>query len=308
VTGQLNPSRRGSYGIDAPHWIAFFLILLAVNAANAIIGGRLWLFVPVVLMLGIAGFNRQAANSPLMIETDRNVQNLIFDTASVNSLTVGTVGGQALLLTAGGVVQTTATVAKPQTVNAPLVLEGDYTFTSAAQMSSSTLSFGGRITPGAKSGTKTLTLNGSNTGANTISGVLADHDSGKLAVTKSGSGVWILSGANTYSGDTAVAGGTLKLDITTGVPTIDGRDRRYVGGGRCRVSAGDCSWQPRASCERQRSSWRRGLRKKSGRGRYRRLGHHAGQRGERSDGRSRHSECLDYRRLNGSPIPGHDRR
>jgi autotransporter-associated beta strand protein len=49
---------------------------------------------------------------------------------------------------------------------------------------------------------------------------LADNVAGQLAVTKSGSGVWVLSGANTYSGGTTVLSGTLKLNITSGTPTI----------------------------------------------------------------------------------------
>ena len=131
-----------------------------------------------------ATFDRNASKSPLTIDAGRNVQNLTFDTASVNSLTIGTIGGQALMLTAGGTIQTTSTVVNSQTVNAPLVLEGDYTFTSGASSSSATLSFRGGIIPGATSGVTTLTLNGANTGANTISGVLADNGAGKLAVTK----------------------------------------------------------------------------------------------------------------------------
>jgi fibronectin-binding autotransporter adhesin len=167
-----------------------------------------------------AAFNQNAPNSPLTIDPGWNVKNITFDTAGVNSLTIGTIGGNPLLLTAGGMIQSTSTVVNPQTVNAPLVLEGDYTFISGAISSSATLSFGGGITPGATSGITTLTLDGDNTGANTINGVLADNGSAQLAVTKSGSGVWILSGANTYSGDTTVLGGTLKFNITSGTPTI----------------------------------------------------------------------------------------
>ncbi len=165
-------------------------------------------------------FNQDAPNSPLTIDPGWNVKNVTFDTASVNSLTIGTIGGNALLLTAGGMIQSTSTVVNPQTVNAPLVLEGDYTFISGAISNSATLSFGGDITPGAASGLTTLTLDGGNTGENTISGTLADNGSGRLAVTKSGSGVWVLSGANTYSGDTTVLEGTLKFNIASGTPTI----------------------------------------------------------------------------------------
>jgi hypothetical protein len=142
-------------------------------------------------------FNQSAPNSPLMIDAGRNLQSITFDTASVNSLTIGAVGGQHLLLTAGGWIESTSTVVNPQTVNAPLVLDGDYSFISDATSSSATLSFGEGITPAATSGLTTLRLNGTNTGANTISGVLSDGGTGKLAVTKGGTGVWILSGANT---------------------------------------------------------------------------------------------------------------
>jgi autotransporter-associated beta strand protein len=61
---------------------------------------------------------------------------------------------------------------------------------------------------------RTLTLGGTNTGANTISGVIANNTNtvGLVGVTKVDSGTWILSGANTYSGATIVGGGTLRID------------------------------------------------------------------------------------------------
>ncbi|HEV3418058.1 MAG TPA: hypothetical protein VG056_14625, partial [Pirellulales bacterium] len=40
-----------------------------------------------------AVFNQNAANSPLVIDVGRNLQNITFDTASVNSLTIGSVTG-----------------------------------------------------------------------------------------------------------------------------------------------------------------------------------------------------------------------
>jgi autotransporter-associated beta strand protein len=58
---------------------------------------------------------------------------------------------------------------------------------------------------------KSLTLGGANTGANTVSGVIADGASG-LSLTKADAGTWILSGANTYTGNTAINGGTLLLN------------------------------------------------------------------------------------------------
>src|SRR5262249_1623162 len=53
-----------------------------------------------------------------------------------------------------------------------------------------------------------LTLTGTNAGANTLAQVLNDSG-GATTVTKSGSGTWVLSGPSTYTGITGVSGGTL---------------------------------------------------------------------------------------------------
>ncbi len=170
-----------------------------------------------------ATFNQSATNSPLAIDAGRNVMNITFDTAAVSSMTIGTTTGPALVLSGGGTIQTTSTVTNPQTVNAPLVLEGSYTFTSGSTTGSATLTFGGTIKPdSANSGLTTLTLNGANTGANTIAGVLADNGSAKLAVSKSDGGTWRLTGTNTFTGGIGVSGGTLRLAATTGTPAIGG--------------------------------------------------------------------------------------
>ncbi len=50
-------------------------------------------------------------------------------------------------------------------------------------------------------GTKTLSLGGTNTGNNTFGGDIT-NGSGTVALTKTGAGKWILSGTNTYSGAT----------------------------------------------------------------------------------------------------------
>jgi autotransporter-associated beta strand protein len=159
----------------------------------------------------MAIFNRSAPNSPLAVDAGRNLKNITFDTSSVNSLTIGTTGGNALLLSAGGTIQTTSTVVNPQVINCPLILEGDYALTSGASSSAATLRLGGRITPGATSGVTTLSLSGTNVGNNTIGGILPDNGAGTLALTKSGAGVWIISGVNTFTGPTTVSAGTLVL-------------------------------------------------------------------------------------------------
>jgi autotransporter-associated beta strand protein len=79
----------------------------------------------------------------------------------------------------------------------------------------------------------TITGNGGSVGVGdgnsaTMSGILADDGSAPGALTKSGDGTLTLSGANTYSGGTSVAGGTLRvssddnLGATTAGVTLDG--------------------------------------------------------------------------------------
>src|SRR5204863_6405007 len=58
---------------------------------------------------------------------------------------------------------------------------------------------------------RTLTLTGTSTGANTMTSVIADPSSGSTSLLKSGAGTWVLAGANTYTGNTTIANGTLKL-------------------------------------------------------------------------------------------------
>jgi len=59
-------------------------------------------------------------------------------------------------------------------------------------------------------GTRTFTVSGSNTGANTFGMILGDDGNGfATSVTKSGAGTWVFSGANTYTGPTSVTGGEL---------------------------------------------------------------------------------------------------
>lgn len=58
------------------------------------------------------------------------------------------------------------------------------------------------------SGARTLTLTGSNAGANTFAMILGDSSAGATSLTKSGAGQWVLSAANTYSGATTISGGS----------------------------------------------------------------------------------------------------
>ncbi|MEZ0215859.1 MAG: autotransporter-associated beta strand repeat-containing protein [Rariglobus sp.] len=60
------------------------------------------------------------------------------------------------------------------------------------------------------SGTRTLTLGGTNADANTLNSLITDaYGIYATSLAKSGAGKWVLSGANTYTGGTTVNAGTL---------------------------------------------------------------------------------------------------
>ncbi len=68
-------------------------------------------------------------------------------------------------------------------------------------------------------GAKTLTLQGSNAGTNTIAGKIVNSTSA-TSVTKSGTGTWVLAGPNTYTGNTTLnTGGLLDLANTSALGT-----------------------------------------------------------------------------------------
>lgn len=66
---------------------------------------------------------------------------------------------------------------------------------------------------------RTFTLGGTNTGDNLIAAALVNPSgTGKLSLTKAGVGKWILTGANTYGGNTTISSGTLALGATNVLP------------------------------------------------------------------------------------------
>lgn len=67
-------------------------------------------------------------------------------------------------------------------------------------------------------GTKTLTLGGTNTAANTINGAIVQN--GTTNLTKIDAGRWVLAGTNTYTGGTAITNGILQLKANAAASTI----------------------------------------------------------------------------------------
>jgi autotransporter-associated beta strand protein len=159
---------------------------------------------------------------------DQTVRSISFNTnagTAGNGFTIGTAGGNTLTLGNGGTVQILSTLTgtgKAISVNAPLVLSpasastaGSYTFANNNSTATNTLNFGGPISGGLTSGTVSLTLDGANTGNNTIAGNISNGSAASLALVKSGGGTWVLSGTNTYTGNTTLAGGNINIAATS---------------------------------------------------------------------------------------------
>lgn len=191
-----------------------------------------------------AFFNTNPPHTTVTVDPNRNLENITFDTGA-GSYTIGGAGanaGNSLLLTSGGAISILSTLTSTnavETFNAPLVLEGvtGYSFVNnsanGAGAGAGTLNFAGNITGGA-AGATTLTLDGSNTNANTISGVIADGSGGSVSVNKTGAGTWVLTAGNTFSGTTTVSGGVLQFGNNTnnnagvaGAITLNGGTLRF---------------------------------------------------------------------------------
>jgi autotransporter-associated beta strand protein len=75
------------------------------------------------------------------------------------------------------------------------------------------------------SGTRLVTLTGSNTGDNTFSQIIGDSG-GATSLEKTGTGTWLLDGNNSYSGGTSIGAGVLAVGdnnaLGTGTVTFNG--------------------------------------------------------------------------------------
>ena len=227
-------SRAGRVGI------AFGATLLIVNSADAATDSwqgasgadwgtpSSWNPSAVPASGDTALFNTGAGTSITVANAiaNQSINSISFDT-SAGSYTIGATGGDSLTLGSGGTTQILSTLTSTnavETINAPIILGGSYTFAnysaSGTGAGAGTLNFGGSITSAASSGITTLTLNGNNTNANTISGAISNGTgTNKVALTIStgtttaNQGTWVLSGNNTFAGGVTVGEfGTLDIN------------------------------------------------------------------------------------------------
>ena len=87
----------------------------------------------------------------------------------------------------------------------------------------------GAIAYGTAGQPRTVGLTGTSTAANTLAPLIGNNGSGGVvSVAKSGAGTWVLTGANTYSGGTAVNAGTLLVNGSL-TPAVAGGSAVMVG-------------------------------------------------------------------------------
>ena len=177
----------------------------------------------------VATFNSTPGNgngttSPVLIDVNRMIGRIVFDTANAGSFTIGPVSGTTVFTFGNNltVLNVSSSVVNPQTINYPVALHlpsstnGAATISNDATSTSATLILAGGIvnSPNSTRGTA-WTLSGSNTGENTISGRISGTNVGGIStsITKAGVGTWVLSGSNTIpaAGGFTINGGVLAV-------------------------------------------------------------------------------------------------
>lgn len=164
-----------------------------------------------------ATFGDTATQRNVLWDDGRTLNSVNFTNTSGNYALTPASAGNALYLfaTGGGSHITSSGIGTNITnsVNGRIILKtSDGRLANNAGNPTNTLSIGGTVEYGI-TGTITLPLGGTNTGANTISAVISNGTATTLNISKinsaQGNGTWILSGANTYNGTTMARQGTL---------------------------------------------------------------------------------------------------
>ena len=138
-----------------------------------------------------------------VVDFDTNVGSF---TLSFGGLYVASGGGINLLSTVTSTNQT-------ETINSPVTAHGSFGINNSS--TSDVFDFTGAMTSNSTTANETWSLSGTNTGANTLGGVISNGGTFTVAISKSGTGTWILGGANTYTGGTVVGVGTLLANNST---------------------------------------------------------------------------------------------
>lgn len=97
------------------------------------------------------------------------------------------------------------------TTNRLFTLSAGVTYLESAGSGAVVFTDTGPVTLAGNNQARTIALGGSNTGYNTLAGSIGDAGAGKTTLAKNDVGTWVLTGNNTYTGNTVVNGGLLMI-------------------------------------------------------------------------------------------------
>lgn len=167
----------------------------------------------------IGAFTAGTATNNPQLRGNLSLLGLTFGASTAGWTFTGNSGTRTLTIGTSGIVSDSANTQTFSGANLAIALSGAATFTSN---STGGLTFASTLAS-FNNGGNLLTLAGTSTSANNL---IAEVIAGTGGLTKSGSGTWTLSAANTYSGATTVTAGILAYGtnnaINTGTVTVNG--------------------------------------------------------------------------------------
>lgn len=95
--------------------------------------------------------------------------------------------------------------------NRLFTLSAGVTFIESAGSGAIVFTGAGPVTLAGNNQARTIALGGSNTGDNTLAGSIGNAGTGKTSLAKNDNGTWVLTGTNTYTGNTVINAGLLKI-------------------------------------------------------------------------------------------------
>ncbi len=159
-------------------------------------------------------------NLSVTVDATRSISTIIFSGALEGAYTLQ---GGGLYVGFNGSISVNSSVTHIETVNSPIFLattpNTTYTFNNESTNGGASLNIGGAVTGRqAVGGMQTLVLGGAGNGI--VSGLISNgSNGGSVQLLKSGAGRWTLSAANSYSGSTTVATGTLRMGTANALPS-----------------------------------------------------------------------------------------
>src|SRR6185312_15555051 len=185
----------------------------------------------------VATFNNTSSITSISNNVGFSIGGILFDTANASAYTIYTSGGTWRINNgANSFIRINSTVVNPQVINGALRMAstGPCTVTSDSTTPTATLTIANGMSVNNSGNGSTLILTGQNTGPNIMASFTEQTPATILgALTKSGSGTWILTGNCTYHSNTLVSGGILML---AGNGAIPNSTNMWINGGTLCIS------------------------------------------------------------------------